>query len=417
MDGISKAFAMAITAMSGAVILVVAFAWFGPGLGSAITPASAALFDEEVVQAVYDRVSPAVVDVNVDRKEGNSFNRLGFGSGFLIDSEGHIVTNNHVIQQADRVRISFKDGSIAEARILGTNPANDLALLKVPSAAVEGIEPVPFGDSSLVRPGQLAIAIGSPFGLDGSVTVGVISGVDRTLDSDIARPISGVLQTDALISPGNSGGPLLNRSGEVLAINTAIQVSAMNFVSPRVNRGSIGFAVPINTLADQLTDLKAGKVVRPPWLGISATTVDGALVESLNLDRDRDRGVYVTIVIPSSPAAEAGLIQAGTVRRGRPAGGGDIITALEGVAIESVGELITQLNRHAAGTEVTLSIFRDGAEIEVVLRLGEWPTEFDRRPRSRFFQIPDDEKLPPQPRLPMVPGIPFPDLFPEGPHR
>ena len=415
MDGISKAFAMAITAMSGAVILVVAFAWFGPGLGSAITPASAALFDEEVVQAVYDRVSPAVVDVNVDRKEGDSFNRLGFGSGFLIDTEGHIVTNNHVIQQADRVRISFKDGSIAEAQILGTNPANDLALLKVPSEAVEGIEPIPFGDSSKVHPGQLAIAIGSPFGLDGSVTVGVISGVDRTLDSDISRPISGVLQTDALISPGNSGGPLLNRAGEVMAINTAIQVSAMDFVSPRINRGAIGFAVPINTLADQLVDLKEGKLVRPPWLGISATTVDGALVEALSLDRDR--GVYVTQIIPGSPAAEVALIQSGTVRRGRPAPGGDIIVALEGVAIESVGDLITQLNRHAAGTEVSVSIVRDGEEIEVMLRLGEWPTAFDRQPRSRFFQVPDDEKLPPQPRMPLVPGIPFPDLFPETPHR
>lgn len=415
MDGISKAFAMAITAMSGAVILVVAFAWFGPGLGSAITPASAALFDEEVVQAVYDRVSPAVVDVNVDRKEGDSFNRLGFGSGFLIDTEGHIVTNNHVIQQADRVRISFKDGSIAEAQILGTNPANDLALLKVPSEAVEGIEPIPFGDSSKVHPGQLAIAIGSPFRLDGSVTVGVISGVDRTLDSDISRPISGVLQTDALISPGNSGGPLLNRVGEVMAINTAIQVSAMDFVSPRINRGAIGFAVPINTLADQLADLKAGKLVRPPWLGISATTVDGALVEALSLDRDR--GVYVTQIIPGSPAAEVALIQSGTVRRGRPAPGGDIIVALEGVAIESVGDLITQLNRHAAGTEVSVSIVRDGEEIEVMLRLGEWPTAFDRQPRSRFFQVPDDEKLPPQPRMPLVPGIPFPDLFPETPHR
>lgn len=415
MDGISKAFAMAITAMSGAVILVVAFAWFGPGLGSAVTPASASLFDEELVQGVYERVSPAVVDVNVDRKEGDSFSRLGFGSGFLIDTEGHIVTNNHVIQQADRLRISFKDGSIAEAQLLGTNPANDLALLKVPSEAVEGIEPVPFGDSSQVRPGQLAIAIGSPFGLDGSVTVGVISGVERTLDSDIARPISGVLQTDALISPGNSGGPLLNRAGEVLAINTAIQVSAMAFVSPRINRGSVGFAVPINTLENLLPDLKAGKVVRPPWLGISATTVDGILVESLDLDQTR--GVYVTQVMPDSPAENAGLVPSGTLHRGRPAGGGDIIIALDGVEIESVGDLIAKLNRYDAGSEVTVSIVRQGEEVDVVVTLGEWPTEFDRQPRSGNFPIPDHRTLPPQPRLPLVPGIPVPDLFPETPGR
>ena len=415
MDGISKAFAMAIIAMSGAVILVVSFAWFGPGLGSAVTPASAALFDEELVQAVYDRVSPAVVDVNVDRKEGDSFSRLGFGSGFLIDTEGHIVTNNHVIQQADRVRIRFKDGTSAEAQILGTNPANDLALVKVPREAVAGIEPIPFADSSLVRPGQLAIAIGSPFGLGGSVTVGVISGVDRTLDSDIARPISGVLQTDALISPGNSGGPLLNRAGEVLGINTAIQVSAMDFVLPRINRGAIGFAVPINTLANLLPDLKAGMVVRPPWLGISATTVDGILVESLKLDQAQ--GVYVTQVMTGSPAEDAGLVQSGTLRRGGPAVGGDIITALDGVEIRSVGDLIATLNRYDEGSEVTLSIVRDGEDVEVVVTLGQWPTEYGRQPRSRYFQIPDDQTLPPQPRMPLVPGIPFPDLFPESPHR
>ena len=139
---------------------------------------------------------------------------MGSGSGFLIDDQGHIVTNNHVIQNADRVRVNFQNGESVEAEVLGTNPGNDLALLKVDSAVVEGIEPVALGDSSQAQPGQMAIAIGSPFGLDGSVTVGVvISGVGRTLDSDIARPVAGVLQTDALISPGNSGGPLLNGSG------------------------------------------------------------------------------------------------------------------------------------------------------------------------------------------------------------
>lgn len=415
MDGISKSFAMAITAVSGAVILVVAFAWFGPGLGAAVIPASASLFDEELVQAVYERVSPAVVDVNVDRKHGDSFSRLGFGSGFLIDNEGHIVTNNHVVQEADRVRISFQDGSSVEAKILGTNPANDLALLKVPAESVEGIEPVPLGDSSKVRPGQLAIAIGSPFGLDGSVTVGVISGVGRTLDSDIARPISGVIQTDALISPGNSGGPLLDRNGEVVAINTAIQVSAMDFVSPRITRGSVGFAVPVDTLVNLLPALKEGKVIRPPWLGISATTLDGSLAESLNLDRDR--GVYVTQVMPDSPASEAGLVPGEALRRGRPAVGGDIIIAIDGAKVETVGDLISELNRLNAGSLANVTIIRDGEEIEVAVTLGEWPAEFDRQPRSRFFQIPDDRTLPPQPRMPLVPGIPFPDLFPESPRR
>ena len=250
MEGVTKAFALAVTTLSVTVILIIAFAWLGPGLEGVTSPTSAALFDEELVQNIYDAASPAVVDINVDRKVEDSFNRLGFGSGFLIDSEGHIVTNNHVIQGADRVRISFQDGTSAEAEILGTNPANDLALLKVNSEAVAHIKPLTLGDSSQARPGQLAIAIGSPFGLGGSVTVGVISGVGRTLNSDIARPISGVLQTDALINPGNSGGPLLDRKGEVVGINTAIQLP-LNVLSPRnLGRGSIGFAVPANTLAN-----------------------------------------------------------------------------------------------------------------------------------------------------------------------
>lgn len=415
MDSLSKSLALAVTAVSSAVILVIAFAWFGPGLGSAITPASASLFDQEVVQDVYDRVSPAVVDVNVERKDGDSFSRLGFGSGFVIDSQGYVVTNNHVIQQADRVRVSFQDGTSALAEVLGTNPANDLALLKVPSEAVAGIDPIPFGDSSKAHPGQLAIAIGSPFGLDGSVTVGVISGVDRTLDSDIDRPISGVLQTDALINPGNSGGPLLNRAGEVLGINTAIQVSTFNFTSPQLTRRSIGFAVPINTLSALLTDLKAGKVVSPPWLGISAISLDSALVESLGLDLERNLGVYVTMVMPGSPAKEAGLIPSGTLRRGQPDEGGDIIVAVTGIEVKTVGDLIAQLNRFAPGSEVELTLIRDGVETVVMVTLEEWPSPLSEARRSRNFTLPDEGIFPRGPGAPSVPGIPLPDLFP--PHQ
>ena len=412
MNGLSKSFALAVTAVSSAVILVVAFAWFGPGLGSAVTPASASLFDEEVVRAVYDLVSPAVVDVNVDQKEGDSFSRLGFGSGFVIDSQGHVVTNNHVIQQADRVRVSFQDGTSALAEVLGTNPANDLALLKVPSEAVAGIDPIPFGDSDKARPGQLAIAIGSPFGLDGSVTVGVISGVDRTLDSDIDRPISGVLQTDALINPGNSGGPLLNRSGEVLGINTAIQVSSYDLRNPQLTRRSIGFAVPINTLLSLLTDLKAGKTVRPPWLGISALSLDSSLVESLGLEMERNHGVYVTQVMPGSPAKDAELIPSGTLRLGQPDRGGDIIVALGGVEVKTVGDLITQLNRYAPGIEIELTLIRGGEETGVMVTLGEWPSSLSEARRSRNFTLPDEGIFPRDPRAPSVPGIPLPDLFP-----
>ena len=304
MYGVSKAFALAITSLSAAVILVVVFAWQGPGLNNVTPSASAALFDEQLVQGIYEQASPAVVDINVDRKLEDSFNRLGFGSGFLVDSKGHIVTNNHVIQGADRIRISFMDGSSAEAETLGTNPANDLALLKVSAEAVKNIKPLTLGDSGDAKPGQLAIAIGSPFGLGGSITVGVISGVDRTLNSDLSRPISGVLQTDALINPGNSGGPLLDRQGKVVGINTAIQVSLNDFNPRNLGRGSIGFAVPANTLVNLLPRLKENQVIRPPWLGITAASLEPLLVEALDLTVDH--GVYVTQVMSGSPANKAG---------------------------------------------------------------------------------------------------------------
>ena len=369
MEGVTKAFALAVTTLSVTVILIIAFAWLGPGLGGVTSPTSAALFDEELVQNIYDAASPAVVDINVDRKVEDSFNRLGFGSGFLIDSEGHIVTNNHVIQGADRVRISFQDGTSAEAEILGTNPANDLALLKVNSEAVAHIKPLTLGDSSQARPGQLAIAIGSPFGLGGSVTVGVISGVGRTLNSDIARPISGVLQTDALINPGNSGGPLLDRKGEVVGINTAIQLP-LNVLSPRnLGRGSIGFAVPANTLANLLPRLKEKQVIRPVWLGISVATLDPLLVETLELPEKR--GVYVTQVMGGSPADKAELVPSGTDQRGRPTKGGDIIVAVNGTQVDAVSDLITELNRFFPGDKITLTVNRDGERIQVATTLSE----------------------------------------------
>ena len=413
MDGITKSFALAVTTLSAAVIFVVAFAWFGPGASGVTSPAKAALFDENLVQSIYQKASPAVVDINVDRKVEDAFDRLGFGSGFVIDKEGHIVTNNHVIQGADRIRIGFQDGTRVEAEILGTNPANDLALLKVPSEAVANITPLTLGDSSRARPGQLAVAIGSPFGLGGSVTVGVISGLDRTLNSDISRPISGVLQTDALINPGNSGGPLLNRDGEVVGINTAIQVSFQQITPRNLGRGSIGFAVPANTLATLLTRLKENVVIRPPWLGISAASLESLLAESLDLPVDS--GVYITQVMIGSPADKVGLVASGAGQGRLPGKGGDIIVAVDGVPVSAVADLIVELNKHLPGDEITLIVVRDGEEIRITLALGEWPEDRELGSRPRNFPLPgpEDRNLPRQPLTPSTPGFSFPDLFPE----
>lgn len=403
MNRLSKSFALAVTALSFAVIAVVAFAWFGPGLDRVTPPASAALFDENLVQRIYEEASPAVVDVNVDLQMAQSFNRLGAGSGFLIDMEGHIVTNNHVIQDADRVRVSFQDRTSVEAEVLGVNPANDLALIKVDPEAVKGITPLTLGDSDNLRPGQLAIAIGSPFGLDGSVTVGVISGVDRTIPSDISRLISGAVQTDALINPGNSGGPLLNRDGQVVGINTAIHV-APGLVPRTLGQGSIAFAVPSNTLGDLMPRLKSKGEIKPPWLGIGAATLEPLLVETLDLPVES--GVYVTQVMSGSPAQEARLIPSGADMEGMPTRGGDIILSLDGAPVATVPDLITELNKHLPGDEVQLTVLRDGDEIAVPVTLGEWPEdrEFGSRSRERL-PIPDERSLP---------RIPLPDLFPKN---
>ena len=403
MQRVSKTFAMAVTALSIAVIFVIAFAWVGPGLDGVANPASAALFDEQLVQTIYEETSPAVVDINVDRQMDDAYGRLGFGSGFLIDSEGHIATNFHVVQNADRIRISFQDGSTALGEVLGTNPANDLALVKVDSEAVKNITPLALGDSGEARPGQLAIAIGSPFGLGGSITVGVVSGLDRTLTSDLYRPISGVIQTDALINPGNSGGPLLNRSGEVIGINTAIQsrFGRMGIQSP--SQGSIGFAVPASTLDRLRTRLMEKQEIRPPWLGISAATLQPLLVEALELPKDK--GIYVTQVMTGSPAAEAGLVPSGMDQHGLPTGGGDIITGINGAPVTTVASLITQLNLHLPGDEVTLQVFRDGEQIDVPLDLGEWPEETESS-APRTAPDPDEWNVPKE-LLP--PGFPSPE--------
>ena len=373
MTNLTRGISLGMTTAAVAAIIVVTFLWVGPGAEAFSTKASASiLFDEQQMVRIYERVSPAVVEVNTSQGSGRNLMREGTGSGFLIDTEGHIVTNNHVVDGAGNVKIKFSNGNIADATIVGRDPANDQALLKVDASFVEGIEPIRLGDSSQLKPGQMAIAIGNPFGLEGSITVGVISQIGRDLPSQLRRPISGVIQTDALINPGNSGGPLLDSSGAVVGINTAIQVSPIGGAS-----GGIGFAVPINTLKMALTRLKEDGLVRPPWLGIQARDIDAQLAERLRLPVDS--GVYIVGAMPNSPAEEAGLIESGLGSRGRAAAGGDIVIAVDGVAVDSTAELIAQLNTKRPGDEATLTVIRGGQTLEVVVTLGEWPENQDVR--------------------------------------
>lgn len=313
----------------------------------------AVLYNEDIITEIYDQASPAVVQIAVNREAGSS---SGQGSGFLIDDQGHILTNNHVVSGATRVRVILDSGTVLIASVLGRDTGNDLALLKVEASAVSGITPLQFADSSKIRPGQMAIALGNPFGLKDTITVGVVSGIDRSR----GRTLRGLIQTDAAINPGNSGGPLLNAQGKVIGINTATRASG------------IGFAVASNVAENLLADLMAGKQITRPWLGISGTALTEALAQSTGISAAR-QGVYLITVVPGSPAEKAGLKGGSIDDSGQPAGGGDVITDVDGRPVASVEDLATYFNGKKAGDTVNLTVLRGGLSINIKATLEAWP--------------------------------------------
>ncbi|MBM3926188.1 MAG: PDZ domain-containing protein [SAR202 cluster bacterium] len=338
------------------------------------THASPVLYDEEQVVSLYQRSNPAVVEVRTVSQSAGGFFRpaapaTGQGSGFLVDDQGHILTNYHVVQNATQVRVTLHDGRSLDARVVRTGPADDMALLQVDAAQLSGITPLPLGDSDSVRPGSMAAALGSPLGLDGSITVGVVSGVDRSRPGIAGRPITGMIQTDASINPGNSGGPLLNSAGEVIGINTSIE---------QAPNGGIGFAVPVNTaklLLAQGND-ESQPVVRRPWLGISGMNLTPELAQFLDINTDS--GVYVLSVSNGSPAQSAGLRAASGGNSLQPGPGGDVITALNERSVQTIQGLVQRLNEHKPGDVVRLTVHRDGQTIQLNVTLGEWPDTISR---------------------------------------
>lgn len=358
------------------------------GALTAPTASAAVLYDEDRVVSLFEGADPAVVIVEVEaegRSRGSFQNPFGFrdfwgnqpefvfpsfgqGSGFLVDAEGHIFTNHHVVDDAKAVTVVLSNGKRLDADVLGYSSLHDVALLKVDAAAVSGIQPLPLADSSLVKPGQMAVAIGSPHGLENTVTVGVVSGIERSHGGVSPRPIAGMIQTDATLTSGNSGGPLLNSSGEVIGINTSIEIAANG-------PSGIGFAVPINTAKDLMTRLEDGLSLSRPWLGISGGALTESTAETLGLDVTE--GVYLSQVFPDSPAANAGLVASSieSTPEGIQASVGDIITAVDGTKVASVEDMIVHFNSRQPGDSVTLTVLRDGETIEVDVTLGEWPEE------------------------------------------
>ena len=342
----------------------------GPGAGDASeTPP---LYDEQMVVSLYEKANPAVVRVetviNTPDRFGFLFPHGGQGSGFLVDTEGHILTNYHVVHDASTVQVVLPNGETLDAKVAGRSPADDVALLKVDAKDVAGIEPLPLADSSAIETGQMAIAVGSPFGLDNSVTVGVVSGVERSRPGVLRRPITGMIQTDASLNPGNSGGPLLNSRGEVIGINTSIEAdTAFSIIDPK----GIGFAIPINTAKDLMTRFPDNEIVKRPWLGISGTALSPTLAEILGIDATE--GVYVMTVSPGSPAQEAGLIAGGIDSIQGHGAGGDIIKAIDGVEVTSIHQMVDYFNSLDSGDPVILTVERNGETVEVAVTLGEWP--------------------------------------------
>lgn len=341
-----------------------------PQIASAAVP----VYDQSLVTGIYENASPAVVEIEVTQQGTGFYGRSvqeGQGSGFLVDNQGHILTNNHVVDGASSVQVVLKDGTNLNATVAGTDSINDLAVITVNASSVSGITPLQFGDSSVVKPGQLAIALGSPYGLSDSITVGVISGVNRSLSNS---GMTGMLQTDAAINPGNSGGPLLDAQGKVIGINTAVEAASGS-------RG-IGFAVASNTASNALPSLIVGKQVTRPWLGISGT----ALTESKakNLGISVNQGVYVVTVVPNGPADKAGIKGGGTDSSGALASGGDVITVIDSNSVASVEELSAYIGTKQVGDKVTLALLRNGQSMSVQVTLEAWPTNS----QSTIPQIP-----------------------------
>jgi len=326
------------------------------------------LLEDGSLSSLYELVLPGVVSIGTD---------LGQGSGFIFDSQGHVVTNHHVVQGSSTVEVAFSSGFKAYGTVIGSDADADIAVIKV-DAPAEQIHPLAIGDSSSLQVGQSVVAIGNPFGLNGTMTLGIISGLGRTQPAH-ESPGGGffstadVIQTDAAINPGNSGGPLFNLNGEVVGVNQSIRTTNVDATTGNAVNSGVGFSVSINLVKRVVPGLIRDGKYEYPYLGLSSSELGLAEMEALGVNTYT--GAYVISVVPGGPADEAG-IRAGETTTSVPGlnAGGDLITAMDGQPIASFDELLSFLvTNKSPGDPVVLTVLRDGQPVDITVTLGTRP--------------------------------------------
>jgi len=339
-------------------------------------PAAAA---DRTVGQVYEQDGQGVAYIEAEQDASTSTSPFGpmqeggataTGSGFLIDNAGHIVTNAHVVGGSSSVTVKFGDGEALDAEVLGADDSTDVAVLRVDPAGLAAT-PLELGDSDDVKVGDPAVAIGNPYGLDRTVTSGIISALQRQISAPNGFTISDVIQTDAAINPGNSGGPLIDAEGRVIGINSQIATGSGSSGSV-----GIGFAVPVNTAEAVASQIIDDGSVEHAYLGIAGADVDAGVAEALDLGIEQ--GALVQDVTPGGPAEEAGIEggDANVSVEGIPLRtGGDLITAVDGEPVAGMDELIAAIDANQPGDTVTLDLLRDGATSEIQVELGDRPAE------------------------------------------
>jgi S1-C subfamily serine protease len=326
----------------------------------ATTNAAAPAAQPGSVAAIYQQDAPGVVTISTTTGGGLRNFGQGTGSGIVVDQQGDILTNDHVVSGANQIQVTFSDGHTVSGRVLGTDASADLAVVKVSVAAAQ-LHPLTLGNSDTVQIGDTALAIGAPFGLSGTLTEGIISGLHRSSQAPSGRVLTGLIQTDAAINPGNSGGALLDGHGAVIGVNESID-------SPIQGNVGVGFAVPINTAKRLLQPLESGQSIQHPWLGIEGEDLSGAVASSLGIHQQS--GVLVTNVIAGGPAQRAGLQS-----QGQAAAGDDIITAIDGQPVASVDDLTGYLDTKNVGDQVKLTVIRGSQTITITVTLGAFQAQ------------------------------------------